>query len=301
MRNRFLDPGTAEEIEKLVDRVHKNLGRIDGAIALAEVRELLSLDLHYYTADDPYLLQEVVHKVRVGTKQLIRRPALLLEAIKKFDLKALILPDRKRILIDSNLPDLKKRWSESHEVIHSLIPWHNEYLLGDTKETLSPGCHAQLESEANYGAGRLLFPHKAMLDLARSSVPSIALIKAIADHFGNTITSALWRYVESCSEPCLGVIGAHPHYLADEEPIAYFIRSPRFEAEFENVTETLVLEMLRSYCSYKKTGPLGSAELTIDDALGAPHIFRAETFSNTYQLLTLVTYLRSSPVAVPSL
>jgi Zn-dependent peptidase ImmA (M78 family) len=298
VRNRFLDPGTAEEIEKLVDRVHKSLGRTDGAIALAEVRELLSLDLQYYTADDPNLFQEVVHKVRVGAKQLIRRPALLLEAIKKFDLKALILPDRKRILIDSNLPDLKKRWSEAHEAIHSLIPWHKEYLLGDTKETLSPGCHEQLESEANYGAGRLLFPHRAMLDVARSSAPSIAHIKAIADHFGNTITSALWRYVESCSEPCLGVIGAHPHHLADEEPISYFIRSPRFEAEFGDVTEAFVFEMLRSYCSYKRAGPLGFTDLTIDDAHGVPHVFRAETFSNSYQLLTLVTYLRPSPVAV---
>ena len=295
MRNRFLDDGSAEEIEKLVSRVHRDLGTSDGVVVLTQVRDLLKLDLQYYTASDPNLLQEVVHRVRVGAKQIVRRPALLLEAIKKFDLKALVFPDRKRILLDAALPELKKRWSESHEIVHTLIPWHKEYLLGDTKETLSPSCHQQLESEANYGAGRLLFPHKAMIELARSSTPSIAHIRSIADHFGNTITSALWRFVESSEEPCFAVIGAHPHHATEgENPIAYFIRSRRFEAEFVGVTEATVLEMLRGYCSYKKAGPLGSAEVILIDARGESHIFRAETFSNRYQLLTLVTHMRRS-------
>jgi Zn-dependent peptidase ImmA (M78 family) len=300
VRNQYLDPGTAQEINKLIDRMHKDLGDPYGAIELAPVRDLLQLDLHYYTADDPSLLQEVVHRMRVGAKQIIRRPALLLDAIKKFDLKGLFIPDRKRILLDSTLPELKKRWSESHEIIHSLIPWHKEYLLGDTKETLSPGCHQQLECEANYGAGRLLFPHKPLLDIARSNGPSIAHVRSIATHFGNTITSALWRYIEYSEKPCVGVIGEHPHHMAaDGTPIAYFIRSPRFETEFGSVTEAGVFELIRGYCAYKKSGPLGTAEITLLDARGIDHIFQAETFGNSYQVLTLVSYVRPAPVAVP--
>ena len=263
------------------------------------MRDLLDLDLRYYTADDPSLVEEVIHKMRVGAKQIIKRPALLLEVIKTFDLKGLFLPHNKRILLDSSLPALKKRWSESHEIAHSLIPWHKEYLLGDTKETLSPGCHEQLEAEANYGAGRLLFPHKPMLAVARSSSPSMSHIRAIATHFGNTITSSLWRYVEYSDKPCLGTIGEHPHHLPlGAEPIAYFIRSPRFEVEFGSVTEAATFELIRGYCAYRKTGPLGSAEITLRDARDTAHTFLAETFGNKYQVLTLISYMRPNAVVV---
>lgn len=301
MRNQLLDAGTARDIDKLVDRVHRELGNPERILELATVRDLLELDLRYYTVDDPGLMEEVVHKMRVGAKQIIKRPALLLEAVKTFDLKGLFLPDRKRILLDASIPDLKKRWCESHEIMHSLVPWHKDYLLGDTKETLSPGCHQQLEGEANYGAGRLIFPHKPMLELARSSAPSIAHVRAIASHFGNTITSTLWRYIEYFEGPCLGIIGEHPHHLPeDAEPIAYFIRSAKFETHFSSVTEIEVFKLISGYCAYRKSGPLGNAEITLHDANGAPHIFSAETFGNKYQVLTLITYLKPVEVTVAS-
>ena len=299
MRNQFLDDGTARDIDNLVDRVHRDLGNPEGPVELATVRGLLKLDLQYYTTNDLGLVDEVVHKMRIAAKQIIERPVFLLEAVKKFDLKGLFLPDRKRILLDADIPDLKKRWSESHEIVHSLIPWHKDYLLGDTKETLSPACHQQLEGEANYGAGRLLFPHKPMLELARSGVPSITYIRAIADHFGNTITSALWRYVEYSDDPCLGIIGQHPHHMAaDAEPIDYFVRSARFEVEFSGVTEAEIFGLIRKYCTYGKRGPLGAAEIVLRDNNGIEHLFGAETFGNTYQTLTLVTCLKPVTVVV---
>lgn len=302
MRNQYLDAGTAGEIDSLVDRLHKDLGYRQGPVELAAVRDLCKLDLQYYSAEDPSLLQEVVHKMRIGAKQVLMRPALLLEAVTRFDLKGLFFPDRKRILLDKALPDLKKRWNESHEIVHGLIPWHKEYLLGDTKETLSPVCHQQLEAEANYGAGRLLFPHEAMSALVSSSAPSIAHVKNIAGHFENTITSSLWRYVEYGEPPCFGIVGAHPHYKSDDAaPIEYFIRSRRFAAEFSSITENRLFELIRGYCSYKRNGPLGTGELVLLDDRGDSHSFRAETFGNRYNVLTLAVHIRGAreTVAVP--
>ena len=46
---------------------------------------------------------------------------ILKEVIGKLGLKALLLPDRRRILLDSETPDLKQRWSEAHEIGHDLI------------------------------------------------------------------------------------------------------------------------------------------------------------------------------------
>ncbi len=233
MRNIYLDEQTARDIEQHTDRVLKDLGYLTGKVNLAEVRDLLQLDLHYYASDDPGLLEEVVHRLTVGAKQVIKRPALLLEVIKKLDLKALFVPDRKRILIDSTLPDLKKRWSETHEISHSLIPWHAHYMLGDNRVTLSPTCQESIEAEANYGAGRLLFPAAPFLEMARSSLIDIALIKAIASHFGNTITSTLWRCVENSEGLMFGVIGAYSgdfeqsfHAITSSRSTAFRARSP---------------------------------------------------------------------------
>ncbi len=95
--------------------------------------------------------------MRIGLHQVVKRPVLLLDVVKKLNLKALWLPDRKRILIDGDEPSLKHRWNEAHELGHSIIPWHDVVLHGDNHRTLKPACHHAIEAEANYAAGRMLF------------------------------------------------------------------------------------------------------------------------------------------------
>jgi hypothetical protein len=290
VRNSFIDNGSARDIDQRISRVLKDLGYSSGPVNLSEVRQLLRLDIGYYTADDASLAGEIVHKLRIGAKQVMERPSLLLEAIRKLDLRALFLPDRKRILIDANLPDLKKRWSETHEIAHSLIPWHVEYMLGDTRETLAPSCHEVIEAEANYGAGRLLFPASQFLDMAREG-KTLSHVKRLAEEYGNTITTTLWRYVENSDDVLFGAIGEHPKRpRTGEPPIAYFIRSRTFEQRFSRCDETEIFKQIGRYCGYQRTGPLGYGELVLTDNNGDNHIFTAETFGNRYNALTLARY-----------
>lgn len=300
MNNIFLDQKTVRDINKFVDRVHQELGYTDGAIDLREVREQLRLDLKYYRLDDPGLLDEVIHKLKVGARQVIARPSLLVEAVRKFDLSALFLPDRKRILVDASLPDLKKRWYETHEISHSLIPWHADYMLGDNRTTLSQGCHERIEAEANYGGGRLLFPNEVFVQQRLSSTISLARVREIAKHFGNTITSTLWRCVEQSDELTFAAISEHPRRPRDDKPaIEYFIRSQSFAMQFPDVTDSDVWVWISKYCSYKVTGPLGSTELTVNDANGVCHVFFIESFSIKHSVLTLARWIRQAPVSVP--
>lgn len=299
MKNIHVDARTASDIDQRIDRVHRELNYAGGAIELPPVRDLLRLDLQYFRADDPHLLGEVIHKLKIGAKQVIERPGLLLDAIRKFDLNALFIPDRKRILIDGSVPDLKKRWYESHEVAHSLIPWHSDYMLGDDRATLSQGCQQIIEAEANYGAGRLLFPYQAFTEARRSSVPTLTQIQAIAKHFGNTITSTLWRCVEQSEEVTFAAIGEHPHHSRDgKPPIEYFVRSKSFEQRFASMTEAEIWNCMRTYCGYKVTGPLGSAEMVVSDSNGTPNVFIIESFSNRHSVLTMARWLRSLEVQV---
>lgn len=300
MKNIFLEPRAVRDINKVVDRVHQEVGYTDGPIELLEVRDRLKLDLKYYRLDDPGLRDEIIHKLKVGAKQVIARPGLLLDAVRKFDLSALFIPDRKRILVDLSVPDLKKRWYETHEIAHSLIPWHADYTLGDDRETLSQGCHERIEAEANYGAGRLLFPDEVFTQHRLARTMSLARVREIAKHFGNTITSTLWRCVAQSDELMFAAVGEHPQRPRDSKLlIEYFIRSQTFATQFPNVVDGDVWTWIRGYCSYKATGPLGAMELTIQDANGTAHIFVIESFGNGYSVLTLARWIRQAPIMVP--
>ncbi|WP_010463114.1 ImmA/IrrE family metallo-endopeptidase [Acidovorax radicis] len=299
MNNIFLDARTIRDIDKVVDRVHLELGYKDGAIDLRDVREALRLDLKYYRLDDPGLLDEVVHKLTVGAKQVIARPGLLVEAVRTFNLSALFLPDRKRIFVDQSVPELKKRWYETHEIAHSLIPWHADYTLGDNRSTLSQGCHERIEAEANYGGGRLLFPNEAFTHCRLSGPMSVGRVREIAKHFGNTITSTLWRCVEQSDELMFAAIGEHPRRPRDGKPVVeYFIRSKTFETQFPGVTDMDVWNWMSGYCVGKTTGPLGTTEIPVQDRNGQSHIFLIESFGNGYNALTMARWLRKAPAIV---
>lgn len=288
MKRVIVDKRAASEIERIIARIHRDIGDPTGKIDLSAVRHVVKLDLEYYRSSDGGLLKEVMHKLQLGAKQVIERPTILIDAIRKFNLRALILPDKKRILLDQEQPALKLRWNEAHEISHGVTPWHVAYTLGDDGTTLSPQCQEAIEAEANWGAGRLLFPAKVLNEISSGVRPSLALIDAVAGQFGNTKTSSLWRVVENSDFVAFGVIGAHPHHApADTPVVAHFIQSESFAAQFPGLTEAEVIAALRAVCSYRKRGPLGKGEIRFSDANGETRVFVVEIFCNGYQCLSV--------------
>lgn len=302
VKNRFLEAKTARDIDGQVSKILRGLGNPTNAIELADVRALLELDRQYYSSTNDSFLREMVSKAKVAGQQVVSRPSLILDVVRKFELKAFWVPDRKRIMIDESQPEAKWRWNEAHEIIHSVVPWHQGAMMGDTEYTLTPGGHEQVEAEANYGAGRLLFLQGVFDDFVRSSRPTFDLVQGAKKQFGNSLTTSFWRLVETLDLPALGVVGKHPHHDRSEidpaQPFRYFIRSRRFLREFSSINERVAFEMIRSYCTWKKRGPLGQRELILTDDNGDKHEFLFETFSNTHDVLTLITYVRPRAVLV---
>ena len=300
MKNTFLRERTAQDINDQVHKVLRDIGNPEPPLNLADVRELLRLDRQYYSSTEDGVLKEFTHRLLIAGKQVLARPALLGEAIKKWDLRALFLPDRRRILIDSNLPEPKQRWSETHEIGHSIIPWHENTMLGDNKRTLTPACHEQVENEANFAAGQLLFFQQAFVRDARDLVVGIDAVRSLKTRYGNTITTTLWKYVEQSDDPLIGGISDHPHRLPPEfdptNPFRYFVGSKKFLQEFSTIRETDLFGHVRRYCSNRRGGPLGAIDLILKDDNGADHIFHFETFFNQYDALTLGVYKNAAPI-----
>lgn len=295
VRNIILSRGTASDIDRQVNKVLKALGSPEPPLKLNDVREILKLDRRYYSTTDDSFLRETISKLTVAGTQVMKRPGLLLEAVKKMDLRALYLPDRKRILLDSGQPDAKQRWNEAHEIGHSIIPWHEDLMLGDQEQTLVPGCHAQIEAEANYAAGQLLFLQSQFQVAANDSSPGLDSVRALKGAFGNTYTTTFWRFIEDSHRdvPMIGLIGGHPrHPQPGQAHFRHIIESPAYRAMFDSLSVDHLLQLMRTYCKYQRRGPLGDGEVNLIDKNGQTHVFLFESFSNTYDCLTLATYQR---------
>lgn len=298
-KNLILSAKTSQDIDRRVERILKGLGNPEPPLRLQDVRELLKLDLAFYRADDPGILHETISRIRVAAIQVYKRPAILGDVIKKMSLKALYLPDRKRILLDGSLPLLKHRWNEAHEIGHSIVPWHDDMMHGDNSITVSVDCREHIESEANYAAGRLLFLRDRFVEEALSLAPGIKSVHSLHGTFGNTLSTTLYRYIECAGKdvPFVGMITGHPHSskrkpeFDHSKPCRHFVRSPAFVSRFSKISETELFNGVAEYCGNQSGGPLGADEITLMDDNGKQHRFYFETFFNRYDGLTLGTYL----------
>jgi hypothetical protein len=301
MDNLLLKTHTTEDIDSQIDKILRGLGNPEPPLDLLSVRDLLKLDRGHYSSADTSWLREKASRLKVAGKQILLRPMLLLEAVTKFDLKALYLPDQRRILLDSDLPEKKQRWNEAHEIAHSVLPWHADMMLGDDVYTPTPECHVQIEAEANFAAGRLLFLGKKFEMTARDFAPSIAAVRELQRHFGNSVTTTLWRYIEQAfpTRAVIGVISSHPRRYTSgfnpEKPCRYCIGSLLFQRQFGHIQPTVLWSIITSYCGPQKGGPLGSAEVLLSDVSGVEHRFFFETFYNQYDALTLGLHLGPRP------
>jgi hypothetical protein len=297
LHNTFLKERTAQDIDTRVATILKDLGDPEPPLRLEIVRELLRLDITYYSGSDTGILAETIHRLKVGGKQVMQRPGLLLDAVKKWDLKALWVPDRQRILIDAELPSAKQRWGEAHEIGHSILPWHEVVMHGDRKRTLSLACEEQVENEANYAAGRLLFLQDVFVEQLNRSELTFDFVKSLSKTFGNTMTSTLWRAVESCDTTVFGLVSQHPKHPLGEEPLRYFVRSRPFSEAFGQVAAMDIFRGLQAFC-FGNRGPIGAGELILTDSNGMQHVFVAEAFFNTHEALTLGVHRKAKGVAV---
>lgn len=300
MRNIGLGERTVADIDGQVAKVLRGLGNPEPPVDLRVIRDLLNLDRGYYSTTDDSLLRETFSRLRVAGLQVLRRPTILVDAVRALSLKALYLPDQKRILLDKDLPVLKHRWNEAHEIGHDIIPWHVGMMLGDTEQTLTPACHEIMEAEANYAAGQLLFLADRFAAEATASTPSLALVRSLSKGFGNTVTSTLWRLVEQGhgGRPIVGLVTGHPHPVRRKRdfdaanPCRYCVESPSFRERFGTLSETDLFAAIVGYCGPQSGGSLGQSEVILTDRNGDRHVFGFETFFNSYEALTLGLWVR---------
>jgi len=283
------------EIRAQVDRILRDLGNPEPPLNLADVRALLSLDLQYYSSTDPGLVEELTHRFAlIAKKKLPDLGNHLIAALSKSRLCAFWVPESSRILVDSDVPIPKHRWIEAHEITHSVTGWHKGFLLGDNSRTLDPACHAAIEAEANYGAGRLLFLQDKFSLEARALPLSFSSIIDLSRRYKNSIVSTFWRTVEERDpeQPVFGVISIHPRHPDVGEhdgpkPWRYFIRSSAFLTKFASVSADDVFKVVMQQAESRRVGPVVSIDHVFTDVAANEWEFRIVSHSTGHALLTL--------------
>ncbi len=281
------------DIRAQIARVLRDLGNPEPPLDLNAVTDQLKLDLKYYTKADLSLFDEFAHHVKVAGKLVIRAPGRIRDVILKAKLNALCFPNSRRIFMDDEVPTPKQRHIHAHEIVHSITPWHQTFLLGDNELTLDPQCQAIIEAEANYGAGQLLFLLDRFAEDARDSELNWKSLQALKTRYCNTLTTTLWHAVEERDPdtPVLGLIGRHPRHPkigggTDNVNVRHFIRSRAFRLCFPQVTADDVYGIVRKYVSFSQRGPCGQGTYPLVDANGDRWEFNFESFCNSYDLLT---------------
>lgn len=301
MKNIELDQRSRRDIDGQIAKILRGLGDPAPPIDLRLVRDLLKLDRGYYSTTDDSFLRETFSRMKVAGLQVLRRPTLLRDAVVSLNLRALYLPDQKRILLDQDLPQLKHRWNEAHEIGHDIIPWHSGMMFGDTEQTLTPVCHEIMEAEANYAAGQLLFLGRRFVDQANGSAPSLTLVRSLSRDFGNTITSTLWRFAEEAhgERPMLALVTGHPHPTKRKpdfdpaNPCRYCVQSPAFRERYAHVSEAELFQVTVRYSGAQRGGMLGQGDVVLRDRNGDGQVFHFETFFNGHEAITLAVWLRA--------
>ena len=123
----------------------------------------------------------------------------------------------------------RRRFTEAHELVHALCPWHHAALLEDTAHELFGPVRDALETEANAGAGMLLFGGSAFAERAAAAGPrSMATVRSLAELHGASVHATLHHYVRSHRAPVAMLAAGRFPLKGGGLPVWRCVESPSF-------------------------------------------------------------------------
>jgi len=245
LRNLLLDQYATADIDQFVGKVLSDLGNPDPPLKLAEVRELLRLGKAFYSSTHDSAIREVAHKLKVAGQPVLARPTILKDIIGKLGLKALLLPDRRRILIDSEVPGQKQRWSEAHQIGHDVIPRHADTMLGDNKSTLryqntiTTTLWRYVELNPGLAVGAISgHPHRPAVDFSpRNPLRYFIRSRAFSGRFSGVTEADIYAGIQTyCDDRAGGLLGRGEVRLFDNSGQSHVFQFETFFNRYEALT-----------------------------------------------------------------
>lgn len=227
----------------------------------------------------------------------LRRPMRRL----KFKVRALLDRQEREIHLDPAIDHPGQRaFKTLHEVTHDILPWQKALGYADDDSTLSLATRRLFEWQANVGAAELLFQRDLFADMEHDYATGLAAAFALAEEFGSSRRAALHRYAETHTGAVAGVVLDVSPLVPGE--LLYRRReavlSTRFEEQFgpacswPRVLRSPPYTFLAECANACIAGDIVKTTVALPDVNNACQQLDVEIFSNTYNLLMLVSVPR---------
>ena len=139
--------------------------------------------------------------------------------------------EERTIFLEENQRTARRRFTEAHELMHALCPWHEAVLREDTSDELFRAT-AEIEAEANAGAAMLLFQGRHFAERIAAEPPSISGPLALAREYGASAHAALHHYVVThAAALAMLVVGRFPR-RDGSLPVWRSVESPRYRRHY---------------------------------------------------------------------
>ena len=209
-------------------------------------------------------------------------------------IQAMLDAQERMVVFKSGLPSQKKNWGSLHEVAHEFLPWQRELLYCCPLLSLPVNVQKQLEAEADvFAAEAFFFGQQFHKQAFAGDLGLTSAIELATSVYGTSLHSTFAHYVEESPLPlCLLVWkpGSKNGFLPPGRELAlhYYVKSKDFHwhvapgqvADPDEVVTKMLTDSILGVVNH---------ELIIADGSGQRYSAQAESFSNSYNVFTLIS------------
>src|SRR5215207_57754 len=203
--------------------------------------------------------------------------------------------EERTIFLEEGQSEARRRFTEAHELVHGLCPWHEAVIREDTSDELFRSAAVDvIEAEANAGAGLLLFQGRHLASRVAGERPSISAPLALAREYGASGHAALHHYVAThAAALAMLVIGRFPR-RDGSLPVWRSVESPRYRRRFDRAAAAIPGGLLPGSPlrelveAARRASEPSVARLPWTDPRGAVRRIRAHAHYNRHAFLVLL-------------
>ena len=195
------------------------------------------------------------------------------------------------LFVDTGQSEPRRRFTEAHELVHALCPWHEAVLRHDTEDELFRPAREAIEAEANAGAALLIFQGGEFRRRAAAEPPSIPWALRLAAEHGASAHATLHHLVESHADPVALLVAGRFARRDGSLPVWRSVESASFRAHFGPAGQPGGLAPgsdLHALGEAARTAGTAGAALVLRDRAGRWRRCRAESHYNRHAFLILL-------------
>jgi len=201
--------------------------------------------------------------------------------------------ERRAVYVDLSQPVARRRFTDAHEAMHALCPWHEAVLREDTEDELFRATRDSIEAEANLGAGMLIFQGRRFAERVSDEPCSVRTAQVLAVEHGASVQATLHHCVEHEARVAAMLVAGRFPRRDDSLPVWSGTESASFLRRFGRVTRLVPAglppgDMLRDLAeAARRTSVPPVIDFRLHDTGGSARDVTVEAHYNRHTFLLL--------------